>query len=165
MEKLDVKRYRRSLRIRCIGKAVAVSVCVLLALWGKIESGSSIGYMLFALAITIYTAIRTKLVFLPEDVSFFQCMREDRAVERAWNEEHDELKWQMRAKAGMPIIPLTALALEVFFMVLIAFGYKNAYACILVCALFVAVSHVAYHAQVLMYRLSEVNEEESNDEP
>lgn len=163
MEMIDVKKYRRSLLVRYIVKAIGVSGCVLLALWGRFHGNQNDAECLLAIAITLFTAVGVKLIFLPENVSFWACMKEDHAVERAWYEEHDELRWRMRAKAGIPIIPVTALVLELLFLCLKLFGHSKAYTGIMVCAVFVGVSHLVYHIQVLKRTLDAAQEDDEDE--
>ena len=122
MEKYDAKQYRRSLRLRwwlmlaVTFGALACMVWNLVLMFTAEESRytllGTIGYMLL-------TIMQSHAVFLPQGVSLKKCLQDDSVLRRVWNEEHDERRLLICAKAGMPLVPVISMVFYAVGLVLL----------------------------------------------
>ena len=147
METYSAEKYRRSLR-RCwllmmvlsVGSLVFYVVnLVMLFVDGE-------GSYAFAgtLAYMMLTVVQSHVVFTPSGVSVPKCLKDDTLLKRAWNEEHDERRMLICAKAGVPLIPILGMIHYVIGLVLFLVDKKVAGGILIASLLFMTVSNIQY---------------------
>lgn len=122
MERFDAKQYRRSLLLRWLLMLVVFFGALGCVIWNLVllftveepryALVGIIGYMLLSI-------MQSSVIFLPRGVSVIKCLKDDVLLRRAWNEEHDERRMLICAKAGVPLIPVVAMILYAVGLVLL----------------------------------------------
>lgn len=147
MEKYDAEKYRRSLRLRwllmlgiMVG-ALVFSLINLVLLFVREEA-----FFRFAgtLAYMMLTVVQSNVVFMPRGVSVQKCMKDDNLLRRAWNEEHDERRMMICAKAGVPLIPVVGMIHYVIGLALMLVDKKVGGGILIASMLFMTVSNIQY---------------------
>lgn len=167
MEKFDARQYRRSLRLRWWLMLVVTFGALACMIWNLVLMFTTqeprytllgtIGYMLL-------TIMQSNALFLPHGVSLKKCLREDAMLRRVWNEEHDERRLLICAKAGVPLIPVVSMLLYAAGLMLLFMeetAVKGIGAGVLISGVvFMTVSNIRYTRWN-----RKLSEEEENDEP
>ena len=105
---MNVEAYRKVIRRRLIAIIVisAFYVAAMIAmhtLW-KVELGLTASFLEgFASAIVVLT-----VVLVPR---YRRALKDEQALRRLWNREHDERMSAIRARAGLPMLMYTSLAM------------------------------------------------------
>ena len=162
MEKYDAEKYRRSLRLRwwlMMGLSLAVLAfsvfnLVMLVVWDdrSYAIAGTISYMML-------TVVQSNVVFTPRGVSVSRCLKDDQLLRRAWNEEHDERRMMICAKAGVPLIPIVSMVHYLLGLALMLVDTKVGGGILIASMLFMTVSNIQY----TRWR-KKLSEEETNDE-
>jgi len=163
MIKFHAEQYRRSLRFRWLlmmalsFAALAFSVVNLVMLLvdgeGSYAFAGTLAYMML-------TVGQSHVLFVPSGVSVPKCLKDDALLRRAWNEEHDERRMLICAKAGVPLIPILSMIHYVIGLTLFLVDKKIAAGILIASLLFMTVSNIQY----IIWQ-KKLSEEETNDEP
>lgn len=161
MEKFDAKRYRRRLLVRHV---LGLLVCLLalavlvyrFANEGSDDPGSrSSSWLIYILHMCMLSSsVRPK-------VKVLRVLRDDAELRRAWNAEHDERLLLINAKAGIPLMPYTAIVLACAGMLVSLWWWDAGWGITLAALIVNAVSLSAY--SYWDKRLSQSTAEESEE--
>lgn len=162
MEMYDAEKYRHALRRRW-WLMMALSVgslvfCVVNLVMLFVDGEGSYAFA-GTLAYMMLTVVQSHVVFVPSGVSVPKCLKDDALLRRAWNEEHDERRMLICAKAGVPLIPLLSMIHYVIGLALFLVDKKVAGGILIASLLFMTVSNIQY--TIWQKKLSE---EDLNDE-
>ena len=162
MEKYDAGKYRHSLRRRwLLMMALSVSslvFCVVNLVMLFVDGEGSYAFA-GTLAYMMLTVVQSHVVFTPSGVSVPKCLKDDTLLKRAWNEEHDERRMLICAKAGVPLIPILSMIHYVIGLALLLVDKKVAGGILIASLLFMTASNIQY--TIWQKKLSE---EDVNDE-
>lgn len=105
---MNVEAYRRTIRRRvavmtALAVAYAGAMLLMHTLW-RLETGYAGDFLLGAVTAVVVGV----LVMLPR---YTKALRDDQALRRLWNEEHDERRKAMKAKAGAPMLIYTSVGM------------------------------------------------------
>ena len=166
MEKYDAEKYRRSLRLRwylMMGMALFVLALNVIHLVMTIMSEDRSYAFAGSLAYMMLTVLQSNVVFTPRGVSVPKCLKDDTLLRRAWNEEHDERRMLVCAKAGVPLIPIVSMVhylLGLAMMLVKPQAVRNVGGGVLIASmLFMTVSNIQYARWS-----KKLSEEETDDE-
>ena len=147
MEKYDADKYRRSLRIRwLLMMALSVSalaLCVINLVMLFVDGEGSYAFA-GTLAYMMLTVVQSHVVFTPSGVSMPKCLKDDTLLKRVWNEEHDERRMLICAKAGVPLIPILGMIHYVLGLALLLVDKKVGGGILIASMLFMTVSNIQY---------------------
>lgn len=160
--RFDAERYRQSLRRRwLLMMALSVSslaLCVVNLVMLFVDGEGSYAFA-GSLAYMMLTVVQSHVLFVPSGVSVPKCLKDDALLRRAWNEEHDERRMLICAKAGVPLIPILGMIHYVIGLALLFVDKKIAAGILIASLLFMTASNIQY--TIWQKKLSE---EDVNDE-
>lgn len=161
MEKFDAKRYRRSLLVRHVLTILAWLLMLAILIYRMANEGSdypgssSSSWLFYILHMCMLSSsVRPK-------VKVLRALRDDAELRRAWNAEHDERLLLINAKAGIPLMPYTAIVLACAGMLVSLWWWDAGWGITLAALIVNAVSLFAY--SYWNKRLSQDSAEESDE--
>ena len=162
METYSAEKYRQFLRRRwLLMMALSVSslaLCVVNLVMLFVDGEGSYAFA-GTLAYMMLTVVQSHVVFTPSGVSMPKCLKDDALLKRVWNEEHDERRMLICAKAGVPLIPILGMIHYVIGLALLFVDKKIAAGILIASLLFMTASNIQY--TIWQKKLSE---EDVNDE-
>ena len=161
MEKLDAKRYRRKLLVRHVFMTLLCLLMLGILIYRIANEGSeypgksSSNSLLYILHMFLLSSSgRPK-------IKVFKALRDDAELRRAWNAEHDERLLMINARAGIPLMPNTAIVLACVGMLVSLWWWDAGWGITLAALVVNAVSLSAYSYwdKRLTHDCAEENEE------
>lgn len=164
MEKFDAKCYRRALLVRYVLSEL-VSLLMLGILIYRIyrivnEGEDCSGWTSTSCLFYILHMVMLRNPGRPV-IKVFKAIKDDMELRRAWNAEHDERYLYICAKAGIPLMPDTAIALTCIGMLVSICEWRIGSGIVLASLLMNCVSSFAY--TFWHKRLSQEVEEDSEE--
>lgn len=105
---MNVEAFRRTIRrrVRVMTALTALYVAMMLAvhMLGKGPSGFAADFLLGVSAALVFCCA----LMLPR---YMQALKDENALRRLWNKEHDERMQAIKAKAGVPMLLYTSAAM------------------------------------------------------
>lgn len=144
MERLDEKRYRRKLLVRHVFMTLMWLLMLGLLIYRIANEGSeypgksSSSWLFYILHMFLLSSSsRPK-------IKIFKALRDDAELRRAWNAEHDERLLTINARAGIPLMPNTAIVLACVGMLVSLWWWDAGWGITLAALVVNAVSLSAY---------------------
>ena len=143
MEKLDAKRYRRKLLVRHVFMTLMSLLLLGILIYRIANEGSE--YPGKSLSSSLFYILHMFLLSSTgrPKIKVFKALRDDAELRRAWNAEHDERLLMINARAGIPLMPNTAIVLACVGM-LVSLWWDAGWGIILAALVVNAVSLSAY---------------------
>ena len=144
MEKLDAKRYRRKLLVRHVFMTLTWLLMLGLLIYRIANEGSEYpGKSSFSWLFYILHMFLLSSSGRPK-IKIFKALRDDAELRRAWNAEHDERLLMINARAGIPLMPNTAIVLACVGMLVSLWWWDAGWGITLAALVVNAVSLSAY---------------------
>lgn len=144
MEKLDAKRYRRKLLVRHAFMTLLWLLMLGILIYRIANEGSeypgknSSNWLFYILHMIILSSSSCP------KIKIFKALRDDAELRRAWNAEHDERLLTINARAGIPLMPNTAIVLACVGMLVSLWRWDAGWGITLAALVVNAVSLSAY---------------------
>ena len=144
MEKLDAKRYRRKLLVRHVFMTLMSLLLLGILIYRIANEGSE--YPGKSLSSSLFYILHMFLLSSTgrPKIKVFKALRDDAELRRAWNAEHDERLLMINARAGIPLMPNTAIVLACVGMLVSLWWWDAGWGITLAALVVNAVSLSAY---------------------